>query len=267
MNERRVRSAGRQIYGRAMPLGRPARKSKRLPAMSLLQRRLALLAALVVAALFGLSQLFAINTVVVKSSSRVGEIKAEAEKLISASWKQRNLLSFDDADFVLKLQQADPLLRSVGVRRQWFHAIAVTAVLKQPSLGWSTGNQKYLLDRDGSAIGLLASGTTLPVVTDGSNLPVQIGQQVASPRFVAFCMQLVPALSASGMGVTGLSVKDTTLDLSVSVNKGYRLVFDTGRDVGEELADLKSVQALLAAQKKTPAEYIDLRIAGKAYYK
>jgi hypothetical protein len=37
--------------------------------------------------------------------------------------------------------------------------------------------------------------------------------------------------------------------------------------VEEELVDLRAVRTLLTAQKKTPAEYIDLRIAGKAYYK
>jgi cell division septal protein FtsQ len=267
MSERRIRVTGRQVYGRAMPLKRPGRLRVRRPQLSLLQRRLILLAVLMVAGGWALLRLFAITTVTVKSPGRGVEIKAEVGKLLDESWQQRNLLTLDDGQLESKLQQADPLLRSVEVRRRWFHGVVVTAVLKQPSLGWSTGNQRYLLDRDGTAIGVLASSSTLPIVVDGSNLPVQIGQRVTTSHFVAFATGLVPALSANGVGVRGLSVKDTTLDLTATTNKGYRLVFDTGRGVEEEMADLKSVQTLLASQKRTPAEYIDVRIAGRAYYK
>jgi cell division septal protein FtsQ len=259
---RQVRSAGRQIYGRAMPLNRPSRRRWRWPALGPLQRRLLLLAAGVLVAGYAVSRLFAITTITVQAPGRVGEIRAETRKLIDDSWRQKNLLTLNDEEVVSGLQQADPLLR-----RKWFHGINVTAALKQPSMGWSTGNQHYLLDRDGTAIGVLPLGSKLPVVTDGSNLPVQIGTRVAPARFVAFVTALVPALNAEGYGVQSMDVKDTTLDLSVATNKGYRLIFDTGRGVEEEMVDLRAVKALLANQKKTPAEYIDLRISGKAYYR
>jgi cell division septal protein FtsQ len=216
---------------------------------------------------YGLLRLFAINTVVVNSPGRGVEIRAEATKLIADSWQQGNLVTLNDDRLGSKLQLADPLLKSVQVRRRWFHTVIITATLKQPSLGWSSDNQRYLLDRDGTAIGVLPAGSVLPVVNDGSNLPVKTGTRVTTSRFVAFVGELVPALAANGIGATSLDVKETTLDLSVTTNKGYRLIFDTGRTVAEEMADLKAVLGLLATQKKTPAEYIDLRVSGKAYYK
>jgi cell division septal protein FtsQ len=267
MSARRVRVPGRQSYGRPVPLGRPTRRAMKLPNLGLVPRRLLIMTAGIAVAGFGLWQVFSINAVTVSAPGRGEEIKREALKQIEASWRQKNLLTFDNEAMVSKLQQADPLLRSVEVRRKWPRGIVVTASLKQPSLGWSTGNQKYLLDRDGTVIGALSADSKLPVVTDGSNLPVQIGARVASARFVAFATELVPALAKVGIGAQGLAVTDTTLDLVVSTNKGYRLIFDTAREVEEEIADLKSVQALLATQNKVPAEYIDLRIAGKAYYK
>jgi cell division septal protein FtsQ len=221
----------------------------------------------VVAAAYGLMRIFAINSVVVSSPGRGEEIKVEVQKLIGNTWTQGNLLTFNNGDLESKLQQEDPLLRSVTVRRQWMHTIRVTAVLRQPSLGWSTDNQSFLLDRDGTAIGPLPPGSALPVVSDGSNLPVKVGDRVTTSRFVAFVVALTPALTTSGFPVTGLSIKDTTLDLTVGTAKGYRLVFDTSRTVGEELADLKAVQGVMVAQGRVPSEYIDLRIAGKAYYK
>ena len=62
-------------------------------------------------------------------------------------------------------------------------------------------------------------------------------------------------------------MKESTLDLYAKTDKGYVVIFDTSRPVGEGIGDLKVVLASLAAQKRTPAEYIDLRVSGKAYYK
>lgn len=266
MSERRVKTTGRLTYGRAQPLSRPGRKRPR-PKMSALQWRLLVVFALVVLAGWGIGQLFALRTVSVSAPARQAEIESEARKLIEGKWWWGNLVTFDESEFVSKLQQADPALRTVVVRRRWFHTVVITATLKQPSLGWSSGNQTYVLDSDGTVIGTLTGTPAFPVVYDGSNLPVQIGQRAASARFVEFVSQVVPALASSGIGVTRLDIKDTTLDLTAQTNKGYRILFDTGRGVAEELADLKAVQGLLATQKRTPAEYIDLRVAGKAYYK
>lgn len=235
--------------------------------MSLLQRRLIVLAVLVFAFFFALSQLFGVRTIIVESSGRGSAIQAEASKLVHASVWQSNLLTLNDGTLASGLQQVDPVLRTVTVRRKWSHSVIITAVLKQPSMGWTTGDQQYLLDSDGTAIGVLPGGSTLPMVTDGSNLPVQIGQPVAPEQFVAFVTALAPALKADGVIATGMSITDTTLDLTVSTNKGYNLIFDTSRTVAGEISDLKAVQALLVSQNKTPTQYIDLRIIGRAYYK
>jgi cell division septal protein FtsQ len=235
--------------------------------LSSLQRRILLLSGGVVLGAYGIWHLFGVSKVEVQAPGRQVEIRTETERIIKDKWRQRNLLTINDGELVSDLQQGDPLLKSVEVRRKWFHSIVVKATLKQPSMGWTSGNQRYLLDRDGTAIGVLAADSKLPVVVDGSNLPVQMGARVAPARLVAFVTALVPALAAEGYSVTGLEVKDTTLDLNVTTDKGYQLVFDTGRTVGEEIYDLRAVKGLLATQKKTPAEYIDLRIAGKAYYK
>lgn len=231
-----------------------------------LQRRVLVLAGVVLLVGWGILQLFLLRTVKVVAPSRQAEIESESRKLTGDTMWWGNLVTFDNAGFVSKLQQVDPLLRNVSVRRQWFHTIVVTVTLKQPSLGWNTGNQGYVLDRDGTVIGTGAGASNLPVVYDGSNLPVQIGQKAVSGHFIDFVDQMVPALAASGITVTRLDIKDTTLDLAAQTNKGYRLLFDTSREAADEVADLQAVERLLVSQKKTPAEYIDLRISGKAYY-
>lgn len=267
MIERHVRSNGRPVYGRAMPLQRPARRGSKRPKLSPLQGRVGVIVLLILAAGWGIGQMFAITKVSVNAPSRGVEIESEARKLTQTNWRWGNQLTFDAASYVDRLKEEDPALKDVAVKRKGLHELVVTATLKQPSLGWNTGNQVYVLDRDGTVIGTVTGTTAFPVVVDGSNVPVQSGQRVVSAHFVEFVQQMVPALAAAGIGVTRLDIKDTTLDLSAQTNKGYKLLFDTARGADEEVADLAAVQRLLVTQKKTPAEYIDLRIAGKAYYK
>jgi cell division septal protein FtsQ len=266
MTERRVR-AGRQVYGRAIPLRQPGGRMVRRPRLSVLQQRLIVLAAVVLLVAWGLGRLFAITKVTVQAPARASEIREETQKLMAVSWQRRNMLTLNSGALATDIEQADPLLRSVDVRRQWLHGVRVTATLKQPSLGWASGNQRYLLDRDGTVIGQLPDGSSLPVVNDGSNLPVAVGKRVVSSHFVAFANEVVTSLHDRGISVSSMDVAETTLDLSVTTNKGYRLVFDTGREVLDEMTDLDAVLKLLAAQHKAPADYIDLRVAGKAYYK
>lgn len=268
MNDRRVRVGGRPVYGAVQPLRRAQRsRGVKRPKLNALQRRLIVLGVLVLAIGWGIGQLFAITHVKVVAASRQAEIQDQSRKLIEGNWRWGNLLTFDEAGFVSKLQQTDPLLRDVRVKRSGLHTITVSAGLKQPSLGWITGNQIFILDIDGTVIGRSDTSVAFAAVHDGSNLPVQIGQKAASAHFVKFVRQLTPGLAAAGIGVKRYDIKDTTLDLSATTDKGYRILFDTSREVDEEMSDLGAVQRLLVAQKRTPAEYIDLRIAGKAYYK
>ena len=235
--------------------------------MSLFQRRLIILAIGGIVVLYAVKQTFAINTVIVKSPQRTTEIQAEAVKQLSSNFRQGNMLTFDSQDLTTKLRDADPIIKTIEVHRKWPHAVTLAVTLKQPSIGWSSGNQSFLLDREGGVIATLPPKSTFPVVIDGSNLPVTIGARVTSVRFVEFVSGLQAALPSTGIGITQLEIKDTTLDLYVTTDKGYRLMLDTSRSVGEAITDLRAVLNTLALQKKTPAEYIDLRVAGKAYYK
>ncbi len=264
MSERRVRSVGRPQY--SSPATRSSRRSasKSLPQIP---ARYVLFGIGLVLILFGFYAVFAINTINVMSPSRGVEIKAEALKIKQGSLRQGNLLTLGAGKFADDLKKSDPLILSVELKRKWFHTLQIVVNLKQPGIGWVTGNQSYLVDRDGTIIDLFPAGSSLPVVIDDSNLPVKISQRIVATKFVSFVVDLIPHLPEYGLGVTKIEVKETTVDLYVTTNKGYQLIFDTSRSANDELTDLKGVLALITTQKKTPTSYIDLRIPNKAYFK
>lgn len=157
-------------------------------------------------------------------------------------------------------------LRDVSLGRQWPSTLLVKVTERQPSLNWQTGGQTYLLDNDGSIIGI-SDDATKPTVVDTSNLPVKPGDRVAPARFVDFCLKMVEQVSAMGLGVVSLRITDTTNEVQATINKGYAIKFDSTRDVTDQISDLRLVLDTLAKQQKKPTEYVDLRIQGKAYYR
>lgn len=265
MNERRVRAVGRPQYGR--PTSRPTRGRSTGPSLPPIPPRYAIFCIGLVLVLFGFYKLFQINTIAVVAPSRGDVIKAEALQIKQGSLKQGNLATLNAGQFEAKLKGMDPLILNAQIQRRWLHTLRIVINLKQPGIGWVTGNQSYLVDRDGTVIDALPADTSLAVVTDDSNLPVKIGQRIVTGSFVGFVDDIMPKIVASGYKVTKLEVKETTIDLYVTTDKGYQLIFDTSRDAAGEIADLRGVQATLASQKKAPTTYIDLRIPNKAYWK
>jgi len=265
-NQRHVRGA-RPVYGR-QPVARNRRPTrKRNFSVGLLPKRVIILVILIVAAAFGLKQLFAVKQVTVQSTTRQDEITREVNSIIADNWMQSNLLTLSGDRLATQLQAVDPMIKTVAVSQQWPSGVSVKVTLKRPSLGWTSGNQSYLLDRDGTVIGALPTGQALPVILDNSNLPVQLGQRVTSSQFVGFTIDAAAAMARLKLGPTKLEVKDTTLDLYATTPAGYQLIFDTSRSSADEVADLQTILAALATQKKQAAQYIDLRVVGKAYYK
>lgn len=265
-NRRNVRP-GRQVYGARGQAGQPRRS--RAP----INPQAARLAAYVVVAFFvvmGIWQVFSVSKIEVKGNATLST--EQVTQLVNQSFGRHlfsgNLLTLSLAKLPQELPASSERIQAASVKRSWPNKITVTVQERTGALGWKSGSQVYALDSGGKVIGLLSElNANVPVVEDSTNLPIKVGGVVAPARFVSFCTKLVQKLPATGLGVTGLRIADTTSEVYASTNKGYYLKLDTTRGVEEELADLKLVLATLSAQKKTPAEYIDLRIAGKAYAK
>jgi cell division septal protein FtsQ len=264
MAERRIRTAGRPSYSRPVP-PRVRTKRKLKIEFSLVQRRSAILIAVGVVLLLAMNQVFAIRTIdVVPIDPRISQ---ESEKIIGANLTLRNLFTFDSASFRSKLLAADPTLKDVVVHRQWPNHIRLVVAQREPLIGWSSGNQAFQLDSEGVVIGPMPTGSKLPLVFDDSNLPVTVGQSVVSNRFVSFVEGINKQIPNLSIVVQKYEIKDTTYDLYATTNKGFQLILDTSRGAGDEIVDLRIVLANLKQTNKVPAQYIDLRIAGRAYFK
>jgi cell division septal protein FtsQ len=214
-----------------------------------------------------LAHAFAVTTITVEPGVRQADVGSALRQAMSGHPGQGNLLSLDAGRLTHDLLKLDASLSQATITRKWPHGLNVTVAEKVATIGWQSAGQTYILDRDGVIIGQSNSNGHLLVVQDDSNLPVTVGKRVATAGFVTFCQQLSEQIPNTGLQLTKLEIHDTTFDLYTTTNKGYQLIWDTQRTAGEEITDLQSTLKALSAQHKTPGSYIDLRIAGRAYYK
>jgi cell division septal protein FtsQ len=213
-------------------------------------------------------QQFEVKQITVEGNRAISrqQIVDQANTAMQKMWLSENLLTLREEKLAEAMKEHDSRLREVSLRRQWPNALLIKVVERQPSLNWQTGGQTYLLDNDGSVIGI-SNDAAKPTVVDTSNLPVKPKDKIAPARFIEFCLAMVEQVTALDLNVVSLRITDTTNEVQATTNKGYAIKFDTTRDVASQISDLALVLDTLSKQQKTPTEYIDLRIPGKAYYR
>jgi hypothetical protein len=131
----------------------------------------------------------------------------------------------------------------------------------------------FVLDSNGRA---LISGNQvprldelgIPVVNDQSGLPITVGRAALPKGTVDFIEEVVGQLQASKITITSLAFPAGTNELHARIEgAGYYIKFNLHGQAREEVGAFIAVKKHLEVLKKSPAEYVDVRVENKAYYK
>lgn len=265
-SDRRVRPAARPVYGRPTP---PPAKRRAGPRITINARALVALILVVMAAAWWW-QFFRVAHVTVEGSQRYSSsvVTSQVDKELASHPLWHNLTILDTRALRRDILATQPQLADVAIRRQWPSRLDLVVTERQPNLIWSTAGKSYLLDGQGVII-TPAGGDNPKLVTveDTTGLTVRLGQKVVPASFVAFCAVLINQVPAqTGLAIKGLQVPETTSEVYL-MTPTYYIKFDTTRSATSEVGDLVRVLAELKRENKSPAQYIDLRIENRAYYK
>jgi hypothetical protein len=143
----------------------------------------------------------------------------------------------------------------------------------QPSLVLITGNGAFVVDTSGKALLMAASvdalnQPTLPKVLDQSGLQLKLGRTALPANTVSFIKIIVAQLAAKQLIIESMTLPAAASQLDVKiVGQPYTVKFNlqsntARRQAGTFLATI----ARLQQQNITPAQYIDVRVDGRAYY-
>lgn len=111
----------------------------------------------------------------------------------------------------------------------------------------------------------------LIAIEDQSGVVLEAGSSVLTEQLVQFVGQLyskVPSLYGEGSRVEQVIIPKSTREVHLKVKDvPYIIKFNSTRNIDEQVGELNTLLSHLRASNITPAQYIDLRVAHKAFYK
>jgi hypothetical protein len=202
--------------------------------------------------------------------------QAAADHLLSASIWNHNKITVDTANISRQLLAQFPDLASVSVTIPLLthHPLIYIEPAQPAVIIKSAGSGSFVLNENGKAVlantpnPIVTGQVALPVVTDLSGLKLAIGYQVLPANTVSFIQTVDAQLLAKKYTVASMTLPPAASELDVSLaGKPYSIKFnlennDPRRQVGTFLATVAELQS----QNITPAQYIDVRVDGRAYY-
>ncbi len=196
-------------------------------------------------------------------------LSSEVSKYLNSSLAGKNWLFLDASSLKGRLQKTFTGQEAIVVEKQFPNKLIVKTDEQKAAIIWKTGSKKYIVSINGRVMSefLGENSSDLSTLTDGSSLPVDVGNKILSRDFVSFAIKVGDYIKAKSLGPEQIYITETTKELLVKTNAGYEIKFNTEETPDSQLRSLQATLDLLASQKKQATQYIDLRVPGRAFYK
>jgi hypothetical protein len=200
--------------------------------------------------------------------------RAASDLLASSVWN-RNKLTVNTGAISRGLLSRFPELSDVIVTLPLLSGRPTVYVqTAREALILSSGNGSFVIGTGGKAL-LNADNLThadsrrLPSVKDKSGLEVKLNRQVLSSADVDFIRTVNAQLSAAHVGVASMELPAAKSELDVRISgKPYFVKFNLESGTARQQAGTYlATKAELEHRHTIPAQYIDVRVDGRAYYK
>lgn len=172
-------------------------------------------------------------------------------------------------DMQEQIMRDHPEVLAVGIQRDWYGGNVQFAIaFRTPLLVWKTGGKQFYVDAQGVAFTYNHFAEPTVSVTDQSGIPPDQSGIVASTRFIRFLGQIVAAVNSYQKGIVQqviIPAAPKEVDLRLS-GREYVIKTNTDRDPLQEAEDIANALKFFD-QKNIKPQYVDVRVAHKAFYK
>lgn len=197
------------------------------------------------------------------------------QRIFAGSFLNGNKLTVDAAQISADIKKQFPELKTVAISLPLTGSRPVVHVQPTvPALIMTTRSSGvFVIDTAGKAVitGNQVpdfSKLKVPVVVDESGINLNTGEIALPAKNVAFITEVVGQLKAKEVAISSLTLPAATSELQVRVEgQPYYVKFNLHGNAREEAGTFMAVKQKLEADRKIPAEYIDVRVPGKVYYK
>jgi len=140
---------------------------------------------------------------------------------------------------------------------------------REPVASWTIENEPYFVDTNGIIFSenYYASPSVKIVDESGLAKDKKTQQAVTSQRFLAFVGRAVALFDKQNITIQAVTIPSgTARQVDLIVKDGPRLKFTIDRPVGEQAEDAIRSVVFLRNENRS-AQYIDVRVSRRAYYK
>jgi cell division protein FtsQ len=220
------------------------------------------------------SERFTVRAVTVHGNVLVSQADVEA----AIGIKGINIFWLDRQQAVARLRSL-PVVQQADVDASLPDSVEVRIVERQPVAFWTSGDQSYLVDREGVILKAVDAETQqaracagqpcdprlapLPSVAQLDNAPLAPGERVEG-RALDAAARLASVLPSIGVQPVAFDWGPDT-GLEVPTRDGWRARFDATADLDKQVASLQAIRQYLA-RSQTPAQLIDVRFGDRPYY-
>jgi hypothetical protein len=198
-----------------------------------------------------------------------------SQQVLESSLLNKSKVTIDTAGFDRKMREQFPELSVASVTLPLMgRRPIVELVVVKPAMILSVKNdQTYILDEDGRAIMPVneAKGIgslQLPVVADESGDSFKTGEGVLTKQAVTFITTFVNQLDAKKVKVSTITLPPLASEVQFKVDgQQYYIKASLMTDARQAAGSYLAMKAKLESDKITPAEYVDVRVDEKVFYK
>ena len=194
--------------------------------------------------------------------------------VLSRSITNRSKLLIDTDKVASELKQEYPELGTVSVVLPLASRRPIVEVSPaKPALILASSDGAFVVDQEGRAIIKTADVESsikdaLPVVQDQSGLSLERGKSALPKETVTFVSGVAAQLAAKNISVQSLVLPPNANQLDVRLaGQTYFIKMDTRGESRQTVGTFIAVKERLEHDHKVPAEYIDVRVPEKAFYK
>ncbi len=240
--------------------------------------RLALISALVLIAGLGwlLTQIIVEPKVQIVGTSNDPEVQTAArdyaaaiQDYLSANPLERLAVNINANNLSRAIQSRYPEVSSVSPPAKGaFWSADFSVNLRSPVVYWQSGNMKAYVDSTGVVFERNILGTSVIAVEDQTGIRASVGNSVISGRFLQFIGKVVGHFKENNLTVNKMILPaSTTRQVLVSLDGvGYSIKMTVDRPAAGQVEDAVRAIRYLTSRGIT-AEYIDVRVSRRAFYK
>ena len=186
--------------------------------------------------------------------------------------RNKTKLTLDKRGIADSLKRQYPEIDSVRIDLSLFsQKPTIKLNIAAPTFNLSSGGSLYVVGANGVVAATSASlpgAAKLPSLIDQSGFVVAPGKQILGNQAISFINSLLAQCQQAGVKVQSLTLPASPSELDLRAEGiAYFVKFDLNGDVLIQAGQYLAAKHKFDSEGSPPSQYLDVRVAGKIYYK